>query len=69
MRELCLSNHNTFEGVVEGSRSDPAARIETVEQGAAERQPSSLQAAGNPNDDLPIGTLKSILRKAEIEVP
>jgi predicted RNA binding protein YcfA (HicA-like mRNA interferase family) len=24
---------------------------------------------GNRNDDVPIGTLKSILRKAEIETP
>jgi predicted RNA binding protein YcfA (HicA-like mRNA interferase family) len=32
-------------------------------------KPLVVTVAGNPNDDLPIGTLKSILRKAEIEIP
>jgi predicted RNA binding protein YcfA (HicA-like mRNA interferase family) len=30
-------------------------------------KPMVVTVPGNANDDLPIGTLKSILRKAEIE--
>jgi predicted RNA binding protein YcfA (HicA-like mRNA interferase family) len=32
-------------------------------------KPMVVTVPGNANDDLPIGTLKSILRKAEIKEP
>jgi predicted RNA binding protein YcfA (HicA-like mRNA interferase family) len=62
----------------EGSRCDSIVGIESMEV-VSERgshrafrhpeKPMVVTVPGNANDDLPIGTLKSILRKAEVKEP
>jgi|SRR5437016_12771911 len=60
----------------EGARSHPIARIKAMADGSSKgshrafrhpAKPMVVTVPGNRNDDLPLGTLKSILRKAEIE--
>jgi HicA toxin of bacterial toxin-antitoxin, len=60
----------------EGSRCGSIVGIESMEVGSPKREPRAFKhpekpmvitVPGNANDDLPIGTLKSILRKAEIK--